>query len=216
MNWKNDPCSHNFSQFVRKKGIKSLWRVSEQLSGCQGSLTVAIPAVHSACRYLKVSHRIHSYRGNCCTVWMWYILLNELLLQQSSKPIKYVIRKSVYLKSVGIYDSSMATYRSEIKTRFAFFDEVFHQTSFAVKFDEVFRWGIHVCDNKCVHVNHLVFRLFNLAYHTPFIRPWTCFVHEFTINYRIINFVIPGDFIKLIHKIGCFLRRMPFSFSRIT
>ena len=44
---------------------------------------------------------------------------------------------SVYLKSVGIYDSSMATYRSEIKTRFAFFDEVFHPSSFAVKFYEI-------------------------------------------------------------------------------
>ena len=37
----------------------------------------------------------------------------------------------------GIYDSSMATYRSEIKTRFAFFDEVFHPSSFAVKFYEI-------------------------------------------------------------------------------
>lgn len=84
MNLKIDPCSHNITQLTRQKGIKSLWQSSEQLLSCQCSLIVAIPAVHSACRYLKVSHRIHSYRGNCCTVWMWYILLNELLLQQSS------------------------------------------------------------------------------------------------------------------------------------
>ena len=84
MNLKIDPCSHNITQLTRQKGIKSLWLSSEQLLSCQCSLIVAIPAVHSACRYLKVSHRIHSYRGNCCTVWMWYILLNELLLQQSS------------------------------------------------------------------------------------------------------------------------------------
>ena len=31
-----------------------------------------------------------------------------------------------------------------------------------------------------------------------------CFVHEFAINYRKINFVISGDFIKFIHKMGCF------------
>ena len=40
----------------------------QQLLSYQGSLIVAIPAVHSSYRYLKVSHRIHSYRGNCCTV----------------------------------------------------------------------------------------------------------------------------------------------------
>ena len=84
MNLEIDPCSHNITQLTRQKGIKSLWQSSEQLLSCQGSLIVAIPAVHSACRYLKVSHRIHSYKGSCYTVWMWYILLNELLLQQSS------------------------------------------------------------------------------------------------------------------------------------
>ena len=204
MNLKIDPCSHNITQLTRQKGIKSLWQSSEQLLSCQCSLIVAIPAVHSACRYLKVSHRIHSYRGNCCTVWMWYILLNELLLQQSSKPIKYVIRKSMYLQSIGIYHSGMTAYGRKIKTGFAFFNEVFHQPSLAVKFDEILWWGIHVCDNKCVHVNHLVFRLFNLAYHTPFIRPWTCSIHEFAIGYCIIDFIIFGDLIKLIHKIGCF------------
>ena len=110
----------------------------------------------------------------------------------------------MYLKPVGIYYSGVTAYGSKIKTRFAFFDEVFHQPSFTIKFDKILWWGIHVCDNKCVHVNHLVFRFFNLAYHTPFIRPWTCFVHKFAINYRIIHFVIPGDSVKLIHKIGCF------------
>lgn len=84
MNLKIDPCSYNTTQLTCQKGIKSLWHSSEQLLNCQGSLIVAIPAVHSACRYLKVSHRIHSYKGSCYTVWMWYILLNELLLQQSS------------------------------------------------------------------------------------------------------------------------------------
>ena len=84
INLKIDPCSHNITQLTRQKGIKSLWQSSEQLLSCQCSLIVAIPAVHSACRYLKVSHRIHSYKGSCYTVWMWYILLNELLLQQSS------------------------------------------------------------------------------------------------------------------------------------
>mgnify|MGYP006912450571 FL=1 len=47
--------------------IKSLWQSSKQLLGYQGSLIVAIPAVHSAYRYLKVSHRIHSYKGSYCT-----------------------------------------------------------------------------------------------------------------------------------------------------
>ena len=84
MNLKIDPCSHNITQLTRQKGIKSLWQSSEQLLSCQCSLIVAIPAVHSACRYLKVSHRIHSYKGSYCTAWMWYILLNELFLQQSS------------------------------------------------------------------------------------------------------------------------------------
>ena len=84
MNLKIDPCSHNITQLTRQKGIKSLWQSSEQLLSCQCSLIVAIPAVHSAYRYLKVSHRIHSYKGSYCTAWMWYILLNELFLQQSS------------------------------------------------------------------------------------------------------------------------------------
>ena len=84
MNQKIDLCSHNITQLTRQKGIKSLWQNSEQLLNCQGSLIVAIPAVHSAYRYLKVSHRIHFYKGSCYTAWMWYILLNELLSQQSS------------------------------------------------------------------------------------------------------------------------------------
>ena len=75
----------------------------------------------------------------------------------------------MYLKSVCIYASGMTAYGSKIKTGFAFFDKVFHQTSLAVKFDKILWCGIHVCDNKCVHVNHLVFRLFHLAYHAPFI-----------------------------------------------
>lgn len=58
---------------------------------------------------------------------------NANLLNQ----LNIVIRKSVYLKPVGIYDSAMTAYRSEIKTGFTFFDEVLHQSSFAVKFDEI-------------------------------------------------------------------------------
>ena len=84
MNPKIDPCSLNIAQPIAQKGIKSLWQSSERLLSCQGSLIVTIPAVHSAYRYLKVSHRIHFYKGSCYTAWMWYILLNELLLQQSS------------------------------------------------------------------------------------------------------------------------------------
>ena len=84
MNPKIDPCSLNIAQPISKKGIKSLWQSSERLLSCQGSLIVTIPAVHSAYRYLKVSHRVQFYKGSCYTAWMWYILLNELLLQQSS------------------------------------------------------------------------------------------------------------------------------------
>ena len=68
MNLKIDPCSHNATQLTCQKGIESLLQSLEQLLSCQGSLIVAIPAVHSACRYLKVSHRIHSYKGSCYTV----------------------------------------------------------------------------------------------------------------------------------------------------
>ena len=44
-------------------GAESLSQSSEQLLSCQGSLIVAIPAVHLAYRYLKLSYRIHSYIG---------------------------------------------------------------------------------------------------------------------------------------------------------
>ena len=84
MNLKIDPCSHNVAKFFRQKGAKSLSQSSEQVLSCQGSLTFAIPAVHLAYRYLKSSYRIHFYKGSYCTAWMWYILLNELLLLQSS------------------------------------------------------------------------------------------------------------------------------------
>ena len=67
MNLKIDPCIYNITQLTCQKGIKSLRQISEQLLNCQGSLIVAIPAVHSACRYWKVSHRIHSYMGSCYT-----------------------------------------------------------------------------------------------------------------------------------------------------
>ena len=51
MKLKIDPCSHNIAQFLRQKGVKSLSQSSEQLLSCQGSLIVAIPAVHLAYRY---------------------------------------------------------------------------------------------------------------------------------------------------------------------
>ena len=60
MNPKIDPCSLNIAQAISKNDIKSLWQSSERLLSCQGSLIVAIPTVHSAYRYWKVSHRIHS------------------------------------------------------------------------------------------------------------------------------------------------------------
>lgn len=43
----------------------------------------------------------------------------------------------MYLKSVGIYNSRMAAYRSKVKTIFAFLNEIFHQASLAVKFEEM-------------------------------------------------------------------------------
>ena len=39
--------------------------------------------------------------------------------------------------SIGIYHSGMTAYGRKIKTGFAFFNEVFHQPSLAVKFDEI-------------------------------------------------------------------------------
>ena len=56
MNLKIDSCSHNITQLTLLKGYKipvAEFRV--QLLSCQGSLIVAIPAAHSAYRYLKVS-----------------------------------------------------------------------------------------------------------------------------------------------------------------
>ena len=43
----------------------------------------------------------------------------------------------MYLQSIGIYHSGMTAYGCKIKTGFAFFNEVFHQPSLAVKFDEI-------------------------------------------------------------------------------
>ena len=48
MNLKIDSCSYNITQLTCQKGIKSLWQSSKQLLGCQDSLIVAIPTVHSA------------------------------------------------------------------------------------------------------------------------------------------------------------------------
>ena len=93
------------------------------------------------------------------------------------------------LKSVSIYNSCMTTYGSKIKARFAFFDEVFHQTSLTVKLDKVFRWWIHVGYNKSVHIDHLILRLFHFTDYAPFISLRTCLVHEFTIHYSVIHFV---------------------------
>ena len=84
MNPKIVPYSHNPPRYPCQKGIVSLWQISEQWLSCQGSLIASIPAVHSICQYLKKSHRTHSYKDSYYTAWMLYILLNELLLQQSS------------------------------------------------------------------------------------------------------------------------------------
>ena len=60
---------------------------------------------------------------------------------------------------------------------------------------------LHVCNNECIHVCHLVFRLFNFTDNTSFIRPRSGLIHEFTINYSIIYFVVFCNFIKFICKI---------------
>ena len=200
--------------FDRKKGVKSLWQGFERLSSCQGSLIVAIPAASAVCWYYIESHRTHSYKGNCYTAWMLYIFLNVLLLQQSSAVLNgryrcvvyayLLITKCMYLKSVGIRYSCMTAHWSKIKTRFAFFDEVLHQTALTIKPDEVFWRWIHVCDNKCIHVSHLFFRFLYLTDNTSFIRSRCCTIHEFAINYSIINFVISGDIIKLTNQICSF------------
>ena len=65
---------------------------------CQGSLIVAVPTVHSVCRYLKTSHKIPSYIGRCYTAWMWYILLNELLFTSTSAVDLLDSVKSLYFR----------------------------------------------------------------------------------------------------------------------
>ena len=84
MSSKIDSGSSNYSEIICQKGIKSLWQFLEELFSCQGSLIVAIPAVHTVCWYLPAFHKTHFCRGSCYTAWMWYIFLSGLLLQQSS------------------------------------------------------------------------------------------------------------------------------------
>ena len=84
MSSKIDSGSSNYSEIICQKGIKSLWQFLEELFSCQGSLIVAIPAVHTVCWYLPAFHKTHFCRGSCYTAWMWYILLSGLFLQQSS------------------------------------------------------------------------------------------------------------------------------------
>nr|DAD74322.1 MAG TPA: hypothetical protein [Siphoviridae sp. ctabX13] len=45
----------------------------------------------------------------------------------------------MYLKPVGIYNSCMTADRSKVKTCFTFLYEVFHQASFAIELDKIFR-----------------------------------------------------------------------------
>ena len=49
MSSKIDSGSSNYSEIICQKGIKSLWQFLEELFSCQGSLIVAIPAVHTVC-----------------------------------------------------------------------------------------------------------------------------------------------------------------------
>ena len=110
----------------------------------------------------------------------------------------------MYLKSVGIHYSCMTTHWSKVKTGFTFFDEVLHQTSLTIKPDEVFWRWVHICDDKCVPVSHLIFRFLYLTDNTSFIRPCGCLIHEFAINYSIIDFVFSCDIINLSNQICSF------------
>ncbi len=112
------------------------------------------------------------------------------------------------MKSVCIHKSWMTTHWRKIKTGFALFDKILHQTSLAVKFDEIFRWCIHVSDNKCVQICQLIFWFFNFTNNTSFIRPWACLIHEFAINHSIINLVFLSDFIELIYQIRCLFAKI--------
>ena len=59
-----------------------LWSLIKLLWNCQGTLIVSIPTVQTADGYLPMSCRTPFYKDSCYTVWMWWILLNGLPLQQ--------------------------------------------------------------------------------------------------------------------------------------
>ena len=75
---------------------------------------------------------------------------------------------------------------------------------------------LHVCNNECIHVCHLVFRLFNFTDSTSFIRTRSGLIHELTINYSIIYFVVFCNFIKFIYKVRCLSTKYSIFFNRIT
>ena len=104
MNWKNDPCSHNFSQFVRKKGIKSLWRVFEQLSCCQGSLT----SCYSNCTFSLPIAESFLYTLN--RLWLFPIrnavntrLFGAYELQKIIFDLSHYTKSRLALKSGGFF-----------------------------------------------------------------------------------------------------------------
>ncbi len=107
----------------------------------------------------------------------------------------------MYLKSVGIHYSCMTTHRNNVKTGFAFYNEVLHQTSLTIKFNEVFRRWVYICDDKCIPIIYLISRFLSFEDNTSFTRPCDCLIHEFAINYSTINFVFSDDIIKLINQI---------------
>ena len=56
------PVSYTHLRIFQWSRIKSLWQSSKQLLGYQGSLIAAIPTVHSAYRYLKMSCLLYTSR----------------------------------------------------------------------------------------------------------------------------------------------------------
>ena len=117
---------------------------------------------------------------------------------KTSEPVKEVVCQTMHLQPVGIYYLGLAAYGREIKTILAFFNEVFHLASSAVKLYNLIRFGFHVGDDEGIHEGHLVSRLFNLENNPAQMRPFGGFIHKFAVRDSIVNHVVFGGASKII------------------
>lgn len=78
-----------------------------------------------------------------------------------TKPIEQVVCQGMHLEPVSIHEFGVTADRVKIKSTLGLLDEVLHLAAATVELDDLIRLRFHCGNDKGIHVDDLICRLFN-------------------------------------------------------